>query len=276
MPKIINKPNRILSFASQSTGPRPRFLPSTFGLLFTFHLSLLILSCGLDVEDPTPPSPPQWVPKSLPEEWPERGIDAHESGGIFLEWMSNSKDIIKSYFIYRAEHYPEFDSLGRYEQIFKLNVDTDTNFVYVDTAIKKGISYYYKLKALDLSDNLSSYSDSLSYNMLPQIGSNVMTPNGLLDSLNSVRTLNWYFAYFIQMENYCLTILDHNNELVCRSIFSPSNYVTGYEYWQIPDSIALDLGQIYKWRIEINAKYTDGVESAGSESPWATFVYAPN
>ena len=56
-----------------------------FRVHLTFSLSLLTIQCGLNIEDSTPPSPPVWVQKSLPEEWPEPGIDAHESGGIFLE-----------------------------------------------------------------------------------------------------------------------------------------------------------------------------------------------
>ena len=78
------------------------FRPVTFGSLLVCGFSLLILNCGLDVEDPIPPSPPVWVEKSFPEEWPESGIDAHESGGIYLEWEPNPEGDIVAYKIYRS------------------------------------------------------------------------------------------------------------------------------------------------------------------------------
>jgi hypothetical protein len=84
-------------------------------LILFFQISFLFFQCGLDVEDPTPPPPPIWVQKSLPKEWPERGIDAHESGGISLEWESNFSEEIVAYNIYRATWYELNDSLGEYE-----------------------------------------------------------------------------------------------------------------------------------------------------------------
>jgi hypothetical protein len=41
--------------------------------MFFLIVLIVLIGCGFDVEDPTPPSPPMWVEKSLLEEWPERG-----------------------------------------------------------------------------------------------------------------------------------------------------------------------------------------------------------
>ena len=167
MLKIINKPNRILSFASQSTGPRPRFLLSTFRLLFTFIFSFLISACGLDIEDPTPPSPPVWVEKSLPEEWPERGIDAHETNGIYLEWMPNPQnENISKYLVFRAEYFEVVDSLDNFIQIEIIDQQVPEITEYIDHLAVFGIRYYYKLKAEDRAGNVSLFSDSLTYKLL--------------------------------------------------------------------------------------------------------------
>jgi hypothetical protein len=242
--------------------------------LLTFNLSLIIVqSCGLDIEDPTPPAPPVWVQKSLPEEWPERGIDAHESGGIFLEWEPNPEDNIIAYLIYRAEYFDEIESLGGYERIHRLVMVSNNALEYVDTGLKMGIKYFYKLKADDLSDNRSSYSDSSMFYLLPAISDKRMAPNGVSDSLSPARLLNWSYASQIDIEDYCLTILSQNDDFIIRVILNPGNYISGSESWQIPDSIDLQLNQIYKWRIDTGGKYLNDLETAGSESRWATFQY---
>ena len=102
------------------------FRSSTFRLLLSL-IFFNFISCGLDIEDPTPPSTPVWVQKSLPEIWPERGIDAHESGGIFLEWEPNPEDDIEAYSIFRAERFEEDDSLGKYELLTVIPIETNIN-----------------------------------------------------------------------------------------------------------------------------------------------------
>ena len=239
-----------------------------------FHFSLLIFnSCGIDVEDPTPPSPPQWVEKSLPEEWPERGIDAHESGGIYLEWEPNTEDNILANLIYRAEYFDDNDSLGQYEQIDRLEASSNATLEYVDTDLKVRTQYYYKLKSADLSENRSDFSDSLCFGVLPQISIGTMAPNGLLDSLNKDMKLYWRYTYSVEMEDYCLTMVNQNGDYIFREVFTPGNYLDGTESREIPESVTLVPGQIYRWRVDTAARYENDVETAGSESNWATFVF---
>ena len=118
----------------RSKPPRLFWAPWKIGiqLLLTFIFALVTNQCGLDIEDPTPPSPPVWVQKSLPNEWPERGIDAHESGGIFLEWEPSLQEDIVAYSVYRSIQFEELDSLGDDELIARLEVDSNMKHEYVD------------------------------------------------------------------------------------------------------------------------------------------------
>jgi hypothetical protein len=233
----------------------------------------LVLSCGLDLEDPTIPSPPQWIPKSLPEEWPERGIDAHESGGIFLEWAPNPEDIIAAYLIYSTQNYDENDSLGDYELLQRIEVESNMvlNYIHSDAIIHT--KYFYKLKAENNSKDLSDFSDALEYTLLPAISSNIMTPNGNTDVIGTSRQLIWGYDYRIEMENYCLTIITRSDSCIARVVLSPTNYIDGSESWIIPGTVVLDSNTVYKWRIDTGAKYMNELETFGSESNWATFLY---
>jgi hypothetical protein len=248
-----------------------------FILLSILHLSLLTTqSCGLDIEDPTPPSPPVWVEKSLPEEWPERGIDAHESGGTLLEWESNPENNISAYLIFRAEFFPEGDSIGSFDILSRIDYDSHEYLEYLDTDVSIRIKYYYKMKAVSVSGTLSTFSDSITYLLLPQIEIEGMRPNGVLDSLGSDRKLYWNYSLGIEMEDYCLTIMSQNNDLISRFVLNPSNYVSGTESWTIPNYVVLDSNQVYKWRIDAGAKYIRDRETAGSESLWASFLFSIN
>ncbi len=276
MSKLIHKLKHLTLLASLHNHPRPcwslsTFRLSTFGLLLTFNFAFLISACGLDVEDPTPPSPPVWVQKSLPEEWPERGIDAHESGGIYLEWEPNPD--INTYIIFRSHYYEVSDSLGEYEELIRIENDFTTPMKYLDSEVTIGTDYYYKIKSMDISKNLSAYSDSLGYSLSPALSINTMSPNGASATLNINRSLSWNYSISLELENYCLTLLSQDNNLILRVVLSPTNYVDGPESFQIPDSIRLEPLQAYKWRIDTGAKYSNEIETAGSESQWATFLY---
>jgi hypothetical protein len=276
MSQVINQLKRLSTFASHHKDPRPRWSPSTFrlstlGLLLTF--SLLTIQCGLDIEDPTPPSAPIWVQKSLPEEWPERGIDAHESGGIYLEWEQNFQESIVAYLIYRAEYFDYNDSLSDFELLILLNMTSQFETMYIDKNVVVRKQYAYKVESEDVSDNKSAFSDAMYYSLLPQIQSEMMIPNSLSDTLKSGKTLIWRYYYLNEMEDYHLTLLDSKGELLLRAIIQPTNYFNGEESWQLPDSIDLETNVAYKWRIDASASYENGLESAGSESSWAHFVY---
>jgi len=252
-------------------GTRQRFV----SLPMLFLLSVLILTAcpGVDIEDPTPPSKPEWVQKSLPEEWPERGIDAHESNGIYLEWELNYDEDIVTTTIYRATWFEHNDSLGEYMYLAHIMQKASPATEYLDIWAYPGNTYYYKLRAKDASDNLSQFSDSVGYRLLTPVAVEKMIPNGKSDTLASNRYLSWVYHYSVEMEDYVITLLTDSNELLWRENLQPGNYTGGRENWIIPQEIALNSGSNYKWRIDTGADYKNSIERAGSESPWATFLY---
>jgi hypothetical protein len=272
MPLNLTPP--ILMNSTQSRVPHWARMKFWAWIIFIFHFSLFILNCGLDVEDSTPPSAPQWVGKSYPEEWPERGIDAHESGGIFLEWLSNPSDEnVQSYLIFRTEYFDAQDSLGDYLLLSRLETKNVQITEYIDLTSRPNICYYYVLVAEDATENQSTPSDTLSYMSFGAFGSDRMLPNGLAMVLPHDRKVQWTFGNNIAMEIYTLTILNIENDLILRRELTPGNYIGGTEYFIIPDTIVLLSGNVYKWRVDIGAQYVAGRETAGSESAWATFLY---
>jgi hypothetical protein len=247
----------------------------TFDLLI-ISFSLIIINCGLDIEDPTPPPAPEWVHKSLPEEWPESGIDAHESGGIFLEWSTSRAQDIATYIIYRAEFLDVNDSLSDYIELLRIVAGNTSGYSHIDATVSTLIKYYYKLRVEDSSGNLSSFSDSIGFSLLPQISLATMSPNGLSDTLGADQLLKWEYTFSdkIVVEIYCLTVTDQNNYIIFREVFNPGNYVDGLETRKVLTNNILVPGQIYKWRIDTGAIYKDGLETAASESEWASFLFS--
>jgi hypothetical protein len=278
MPFVIKWWNQSAQIINRSIRSQANCLPlifrlSTFRLLFIFSFLFLLLTCGFDVENPNPPSPPIWIQKSLPEEWPERGIDAHESGGIFLEWEPSQREDIIAYNIYRATWYEVNDSIGPYELLVSMDVESALSLNFIDREVQPRTLYYYKLRAKDDANYLSAFSDSLFYSLFPPLLQEWMIPNGRTVPLSIQRTLIWEFGLFIELEGFCVTILTDAEELVMRSIILPGNYTNGRESWSIPNDIELTAGNVYHWRVDTSAKFLGDRETAGSESPWATFLY---
>ena len=242
-------------------------------LIILFAL-LILDSCGLDIEDSTPPSTPQWIEKSMPDDWPERGVDAHQNSAIFLEWEESIDQDIVGYDIYRAEWDDTNDSMSDYGLIAKLESGSLQRNEYSDDQAHTRVGYFYKLRSRNDSDNESSFSDSVYYELLPSVRLQTMTPNGVSDTLGESRLLSWQYIYTIEMENYQVTILTETNELVYRSTFLPGDYTSSSnEKWKIPMDVILESGNIYKWRIDTAANYISERETSGSESDWGYFYF---
>jgi hypothetical protein len=242
-------------------------------LFLIFNFSFLIATCGLDVEDPTPPSPPVWVQKSLPEEWPEAGIDANETGGIFFEWHANIDDNIQTYLIFRSIEYLVADSSSEFELLAEIKASLAIQFNYVDRDVSTSNRYHYRLKAKNDAGATSEFSDVASYTLLWRIQLEMMSPTRMDETLPSDRKLAWHNYYTNYVEEYCLTLLRDDGELIFRIMLQPEDYFSGDEFYIIPEDYALEMGRLYSWRVEVNADYIEGFENAGSESPWANFRY---
>ena len=241
-------------------------------VLFKFLVSLFIIQCGLDVEDPTPPSPPIWAQKSLPEVWPERGIDAHESGAILLEWEDSDDDVF-AHIIYRATQTFSSENLDDYVKLVRVETGLLNPTVYIDNFIETRIRYYYRLRSEDSSGNQSELSEPRSYMILPQVQLYGMSPNGQTAKLPANRVLSWLDSYSLELENYIVSIVNQEYQLIYRRSIQPSNYLGEKYYFKIPEEINLVSGMIYNWRIDVGANHQAGRETTGSESPWGTFQF---
>ncbi len=242
---------------------------------YILFLSALIFShCGVDVEDAEPPSPPRWVPKSTPEEWPERGIDAHESGGVMLEWYSNPEPDIASYELWRARHFDVNDSLGEFERLDIIDEDLQQSTITsLDQSVQINESYFYTIHAVDDANNKSACMDTITYKKIARVGFQSMAPNGLTDTLQQSRSLTWKYSYGLNMEDYVLTVVGEQNVLLYRCQVMPTNYTGDQESHSIPDTVVMQDSSIYRWRVDVHADYEGDVETSGGESRWATFFY---
>ncbi len=273
---VLNFNISLSSPISPQAVTRWRRIRSKNPLLFLVFNSLIIYNCGIDIEDSIPPSPPKWVEKSVDTEWPERGIDAHESKGIYLEWEINPNEDVIACDIYRASLLIGSDSLSTFEFLARIEGDTETSLMeYVDRAVMRGGEYIYKLRAQDNAENISDFSNAVKYGRLRAISIELMHPNGVNVSLPGDRSLSWSYPYSIEMESYCITILTQANHFISRAVFMPQNYTGESESWRIPTDVILSVGEQYQWRIDVGANYIDGKETLGSESTWAPFVYLP-
>jgi hypothetical protein len=275
---IINQLKQLSTFSSNHNYSLSHYSYSTlrlwtFGLIFSFFI-FNIQSCGLDVEDPTLPLPPQWVEKSLPEKWPERGIDAHETNGIFLEWHAISDVSIRYVDIYRSV-FDEFNNeVGEFFLLRRIDRSLNIESSYIDNDLIPWTTYFYKLRAIDETGNRSEVSDSLNYRLMLPVTPNSLRPNGMNEKLSEDRRIWWRTPgnVLIETEEYTLTILTLDKSLIYRSVITPSNYV-GEESWTIPDTILLLSGARYQWRIDAGGMFDEGLEHSGSESNWATFLF---
>lgn len=240
--------------------------------IYTISILIILASCGIDVEDPSSPGTPRWVKKSLPEAWPERGIDAFELGGIYLEWVSNIEDEVDMYHLFRSS-ISEIDASSlAFEIIASIPANDNDTLSYIDRAASEGYTHYYKLIAEDFSGNQSASSDSIYYELVQRLPSASLSPNNYA-VLNIERNLSWRYYYSIQMEYYIITLLQEDGKFIFRQVFQPSNYTGALESWKIPTQVQLVEGEIYKWRLDTISKIEESRETAGSESKWATFTY---
>ncbi len=98
----------------------------------------------------------QVVPKdNVPPEIPKGIVLKEDSLGVRLSWAMNPEPDVKGYFVYRA---PTLRS--RFRKISRL-LPADSPF-YLDKTVEQGRLYFYRVAALDSSDNLSKRSNPMS------------------------------------------------------------------------------------------------------------------
>lgn len=90
-----------------------------------------------------------------PPKYPD-GLDAlGEQGRILISWKMNLELDLSHYDIYKS-----IEVLEKYDKINKMSIPADQPFYY-DT-VYTGPTYYYKIKAIDLSGNQSEFSNIIS------------------------------------------------------------------------------------------------------------------
>ena len=192
-----------------------------------------------------------------------------------MEWEPNPiEENVTSYLLHRTEYFEYEDSLGDFELLSTLMLESSSASEYIDRSATVNTRYHYMLIAEDGSENQSTPSDILSYMRLTAIHSASMLPNDSSVALAPDRKLHWSYNPAVAMENYTMTILSADNGLILRRELTPGNYIGSKEYFTVPDTIHSENNIIYKWRVDMGGRYVDGCETTGSESPWATFLYS--
>ncbi|MBO8131185.1 MAG: hypothetical protein H0Z29_06675 [Candidatus Marinimicrobia bacterium] len=242
-------------------------------ILSVFLILNLVISCGLNVEDPFPPSRPRWVEKSAPEDTIEKGIDAyHENNSIFLQWYLNDEDDIAFYEIYRKKVEP--DSEGNFVRIVTIEIISLINpdTFYYDQGIKINKNYFYYLRAIDRAGNKSIPSDTIRYRIIPK--PIVAKPLGQIT--DTIPLFQWNdfsnlsYEYVIRIEEA------ETGNLIWISRFLRPNYGDFeqsklYNFDGKAIASCLERNKLYRWRVDAIAEEARGVEIAGSESEWGYF-----
>jgi cellulose 1,4-beta-cellobiosidase len=78
------------------------------------------------------------------------------SGVVYLKWNKNSEPDLNGYRLYRST-YP-----GGYSLVVGTTTLTASTSIYTDTGLTNGITYFYRLTALDIAGNESSYSTEVT------------------------------------------------------------------------------------------------------------------
>jgi len=236
---------------------------------------LFFNACGKNLEDPDPPARPEWVPKSLPYDTTETGIDAiPESDYIVLEWYTGNEDDLNTYRIYRTSRKIE----NKYDLLEEIPSDFMPGSVntYFDENVSIGTPYFYFLRAVDQAGNLSPRSDTIEYKLVNKVNLREPLTN---DITNVTPTFKWSDVGSAASE-YVIRVEQLNpNRVVWLSATSRQSYTdevqslkygTGSIFHLAQDK--LSRGVNYRWRIDAVATFNrEGDEVAGSESNWGYF-----
>ncbi len=246
-----------------------------------FLVIVLFFVCCEDIEDPNAPVSPVMVPKTLPWEYEERGIDADDKvTGIFMEWYRNPEPELEGYIVYRAVDtsktrellFVRVDTVFAYPQNPTLS-DTE----YVDTDIEFGTMYYYYIRALDISENKSLSSDTVRYTLTPRPSD--CTPD-MSKRSEAKPEFSWKYSndfqyginyYYIRVENlstrepvwfYGVPRLDYTGQ----------GQTVKYDIDGHATEKSLSSEHTYRWKIDaIGRQDFEGYDIEGSESRWITF-----
>ncbi len=147
------------------------------------------------------------------------------NSNVNLIWSPNEEIDIKGYNVYRSiSDTNNFVLLGKTEQ---------TN--YIDTIVLNKTNYYYRLTAIDLANNESSYSPIVS--ATPSTNPAPIKPRGLKAiSGNNIVTLNWLSNPESDVQGYVIyrsnsTSIFSNIAFTNTTIYTDTNVSNGITYY---------------------------------------------
>jgi hypothetical protein len=220
-------------------------------IIFIQFVFLFIFSCGENIEDPDPPSAPEWAVSTPMLNLLKIGANPiHNDDGIQLIWRPNSEPDISGYFLYRQKDAAdeEFEIIADVTAYGLSGIDTSM----VDNTVSKDISYLYYLKAYDQAGNLSLPSDTIQYQPVEKVY--LRSP---LESIsNGQPAFEWHDDNYSRNQEYLLRLeaLD-NQEVIWISRFHPPNYGDFFQRISYNNdgfavTAALESGTSYRWCIE--------------------------
>ena len=203
-------------------------------------LFLIIGGCDIPPEDIDSPSSPEMVKKSLPYDLQEKGIDAEYYNGkhqIKIEWNRVFDVDLKGYRIYRSDGISH-DSISiikptNFQLIGNIDLPYYPDTVYYDP--EPGLYwnllkiYFYFVRSIDNTDNLSEPSDTVSYMLLdpPQPVSPIESDT--LGSSYPVPTFVWeptFTEYFFPIY-FAIRLQDLSDFINIQTIWT----CLLFEYW---------------------------------------------
>ncbi len=243
---------------------------------------LLLTACGENTqdEDTTPPVSPAFAVKSADTTQTESGIDAAPNG-IQLEWtfVDDPADDLEGVRIYRSEHpdstflpLEEFGAPRLVPANLTWYIDNDAEVLpQEETGPRR---FYYYLRAIDTSGNLSEASDSASYRLWyppENLGFTLAesTYNCHIELYSQDLSIDGLLLKFSDGHFYrCLPLMDDLTQVI--------DYTLAVEELPQPvhpDSLRLRVDIIVPDEIETDTPSNPGgYNLSGSESDWIGLI----
>jgi len=126
--------------------------------LVAFMVGLMACSGSGSNEEPNTPEPPDTTPPAAPS-----GLSATSGDGeASLEWGAVSASDLEGYNLYRAT-----SSIGSVSDLTPINSTPLSETSFTDADVSNGTVYYYRVTAMDDSDNESDGSSEVEVTPFP-------------------------------------------------------------------------------------------------------------
>jgi hypothetical protein len=235
-------------------------------IFFSLTIFLWLTGCASesiqkpkDSEAPLPPEVHLYNPAISDDDWGPYALT--ETDGIHIEWDANEEDDIAEYKIYRSTQSDE-----GYQLIATLSKD---ELFYEDMDASMETKYYYRITAVDESDNESNKSQTISYTLLhkaslmePPNQSVVKTASPVFKWLEVNNAQSYVVRVFVNTED---KTIPWKEIWKSREVFPFDELKLSYNENNRATE-PLEGGKNYRWRVDANSGRT-----VGSRSNWSHF-----